>query len=84
MSETITLDGDMVTLAWALAEYIRYEQKGKDEYQQRGDNMYADICTRSIDRAANLLEQVSRHLGYCHSNGVPGCADPLPHAICEV
>jgi hypothetical protein len=84
MSETITLDGDPITLAYALANYIRQEQKGETEYLEKGDTEYAAICTRSIKRAAELQEQISRHLGYCHSAGRPGCFDPLPHTICEI
>jgi hypothetical protein len=84
MNETITLDGDPITLAHALGNYIIQEQRGEREYTERGETELAGICTRSIKRAAELLEQVNPCLGYCHSRCRTGCSDPLPHTICEM
>lgn len=84
MNETITLDGDLITLAYALGNYIIQEQRLECEYMARGDEDFAGLSTRSIKRAAELLEQVNLGLGYCHSQGRKGCSDPLPHLICEI
>ena len=84
MNETITLDGDLIILAHALGNYIIQEQRGEREYIGRGETEFAGICTRGIERAAKLLEQVNLRLGYCHSRCRTGCSDPLPHTICEM
>lgn len=84
MNATITLDGEPATLADALDAYIVKEGNAQAEYAADGNIMLEDICAANVARAALLQEQLLHKLGRCEQHLTSGCADPLPHTICEV